>query len=143
MLSLLLFLLFLTFLLQIPRNDPCEMCVCVDSEMFCFWKLCAFLESTTVKPLTSISPINYQQENHSNVDRQSALVKLNANDVQSNEVVETNEKYAKILTDQRKYNLLKKLETTSSKNSVTGENTSTESSTTLTVEPAVCYVMGQ
>lgn len=25
---------------QISRNDPCEICLCVDGEIFCWWKKC-------------------------------------------------------------------------------------------------------
>ena len=74
-------------------------------------------------------------------------------DIKSNEIDVTNEKYTKILTDQRKYNALKKLEVTSPNNLISPvkdiamttstTTTTTEKAVTSPAEPTVCYVMGK
>ncbi|KAK6623941.1 hypothetical protein RUM44_010797 [Polyplax serrata] len=141
------FITCLSRLLQIPRSDPCEMCVCVDAQMYCFWKICTSHGSATTT--VAMTPSEMSNSHH-----QTLIDKLSEEDEKLNEIVEINEKYSKILTDQRKYNILKKMETTSVRSVGTSEETSppttttttkttTTTTTTSTTEPVVCYVMGE
>ncbi|XP_055702717.1 mucin-2 [Phlebotomus papatasi] len=40
---------------KISRRDPCEVCICVDGEIFCWWKQCP-TEITTIEPTTRNRP---------------------------------------------------------------------------------------
>ncbi|XP_055688992.1 uncharacterized protein LOC129793201 [Lutzomyia longipalpis] len=40
---------------KISRQDPCEVCICVDGEIFCWWKQCP-TETTTTENTTSRLP---------------------------------------------------------------------------------------
>lgn len=150
------------FLFQIPRSDPCEICVCVDSEMYCLWKLCPSHHQTTTSPSQGTTTNNLNKQpttKQSTNDNKTTMVQNNINnnitdaDIKSNEIDVTNEKYTKILTDQRKYNALKKLEVTSPNNmvspikatgaSTTSTTTTTEKAVTFPSEPTVCWVMGK
>lgn len=33
---------------QVARNDPCEVCVCMDGEIFCYWRQCSDGKCKTV-----------------------------------------------------------------------------------------------
>lgn len=138
---------FFLCILQIPRMDPCEMCVCVDSEMYCFWKLCTFFKTAVTTPLATSSSDSLNNRNTATTqsinDNKIILDNFNeeAEKFKDNDV--TNEKYSKLLTDQRKYNVLKKLEATSPEQVTTTEQPSTSKFTSSTAEPTVCYVMGK
>ncbi|XP_067631725.1 uncharacterized protein [Eurosta solidaginis] len=51
---------------KVPRPDPCEICLCMDGEIFCWWELCK------KRP-----PAQIKTECHSNSQQDTSTVRLN------------------------------------------------------------------
>mgnify|MGYP006952297774 CR=1 FL=1 len=105
--------------------------------------------STTIQSqstfLNDIDQQGQQQGTTKNKTDGKKLKEQSLNDVTTNEVVSTNEKYSKIITDQRKYNMLKQMDSTTSPKTTTISNIklSTTQTSSLPINREPCYVMGK